>query len=65
MRKSSNSLTSDGSAPFEREAISEEELDQVVGGLARAWTESLTSAAARREAPAGTAWGSPAPLEAE
>ncbi|MEO8333857.1 MAG: hypothetical protein ABI664_02720 [bacterium] len=60
-----NSKAPNFGAPFEQGAISEEELENVVGGLARAWIEPLSPAPSVRGTPRDqSAWGSQTgPLE--
>lgn len=56
-----NSHASNPGLPFEHGAISEEELENVVGGLARAWIEPLAPAPTIRDAPRDpTSWASQA-----
>ncbi len=46
-----NAKASNPGVPFERDAISEDELENVVGGLARAWIEPLPPTPGVRDTP--------------
>lgn len=57
MQQPINFLQPNSGAPFTNGAISEDELEHVIGGLARAWVEEIAPAPVRPEAAVGQlAW---------